>query len=383
MIRRITFAGEEIPSFERAAVIVKQVGGAEVSAKTVERITHQIGVELGEIRDTGEVIANAPAEPPDLAVIEIDGGRVLTRSAGQGPGVHGPAWRENKNACLIRMQSEEHERDPHPALPEAFCNHEHVAEIAGFSVPENLLVPESRSLLDDCMRSTEWRPERLFRTVVSSMVDSREFGSMVTVEAEARRFDEAQKKAFLGDGLGYNWAIWRDCFPDYVPIVDFIHVLEYTYAAARTMESDIDQAWSVYLAMAEACWQGRVTDVIGLLDTWLRKTGWSAGETISEDDWRWKVFAAHRYFTNNQSRMDYARYRQQGLPVTSALAESLVKEINLRVKGTEMFWNDPDGAEAILQVRAAALSEDDRLENYLLSRPGCVSVRRTTQQTAA
>jgi len=25
-----------------------------------------------------------------------------------------------------------------------------------------------------------------------------------------------------------------------------------------------------------------------------------------------------------------------------------------------MFWNDPDGAEAILQVRAAALCDDDR-----------------------
>ena len=35
--------------------------------------------------------------------------------------------------------------------------------------------------------------------------------------------------------------------------------------------------------------------------------------------------------------------------------ESLVKEMNYRVKGTEMFWNDPEGAEAILQVRAAAL----------------------------
>lgn len=81
--------------------------------------------------------------------------------------------------------------------------------------------------------------------------------------------------------------------------------------------------------------------------------------------------------------MDYVRYRKEGLPVTSALAESLVKEINLRIKGTEMFWNDPAGAEAILQVRAAALSQDDRLKNYLARRPGCVAVRRTTAQQVA
>ena len=34
-----------------------------------------------------------------------------------------------------------------------------------------------------------------------------------------------------------------------------------------------------------------------------------------------------------------------------------MKEVNYRVKGTEMFWNNPEGAEAILQVRAAALCD--------------------------
>jgi hypothetical protein len=39
--------------------------------------------------------------------------------------------------------------------------------------------------------------------------------------------------------------------------------------------------------------------------------------------------------------------------------EPLIKQINFRVKGTEMFWHDPEGAEAILHLRAAALSEDE------------------------
>jgi len=41
------------------------------------------------------------------------------------------------------------------------------------------------------------------------------------------------------------------------------------------------------------------------------------------------------YLTNNRSRMNYPGYRQQGLPVTSSLMESFVKEMNWRVKGTE------------------------------------------------
>ena len=70
------------------------------------------------------------------------------------------------------------------------------------------------------------------------------------------------------------------------------------------------------------------------------------------------------------------QYRRQGLPITTAWMESLVKEINYRVKGTEMFWNEPKGAEAILQIRAAALCDDDRLARHLATRPGCSRVRR-------
>ena len=50
--------------------------------------------------------------------------------------------------------------------------------------------------------------------------------------------------------------------------------------------------------------------------------------------------------------------------------ESLVGEFNTRVKGPQKYWNRPDGAEPILQVRAAVLSEDDRLARYFAQRPG-------------
>jgi hypothetical protein len=50
--------------------------------------------------------------------------------------------------------------------------------------------------------------------------------------------------------------------------------------------------------------------------------------------------------------------------------ESMVKEINVRVKGTEKFFNDGAAGEAILQIRAAALCDDDRLHHFLHNRPG-------------
>ncbi len=63
--------------------------------------------------------------------------------------------------------------------------------------------------------------------------------------------------------------------------------------------------------------------------------------------------------------------------------ESLVKEINHRVKGTEMFWNDPEGAEGIPQIRAASLCDDDRLADYLRQRPGYPYHRRTSLEASA
>jgi hypothetical protein len=68
--------------------------------------------------------------------------------------------------------------------------------------------------------------------------------------------------------------------------------------------------------------------------------------------------------------------------VALLLLESLVKEVNYRAKGTEMFWNDPEGVEAILQVRAAALSDDERLVRHLDNRPGYPFTRRPRSSKA-
>ena len=73
------------------------------------------------------------------------------------------------------------------------------------------------------------------------------------------------------------------------------------------------------------------------------------------------------YPANNQPRRDYPRYRRAGLPICSGLIESLIKQFNRRVKGSEKFWN-PTQAETILQLRAAYLCEDDRRARQLKNR---------------
>jgi hypothetical protein len=358
-------------------VVLQEVAGCPVSAKTIERVTQEVGQELASERERNWPSEKQPAEPPQLAVIQVDGGRIRVRQSGLGPGVHDPVWRESKNACLVRMSSSCHAIDPHPALPRAFRDARHVAEIAGIAAPDELSAVPEENHLD----TKDYRPKRLVRTCLSSMVCSDEFGAQIQKEALHRGFDQADRKAYLGDGLPYNWSIQQKYFSDYVPILDFVHVLEYLYPAAMAMASEEARGWKQYLRIAEACWQGKVVEVIAELDGWLENNGWQ--EDLPEDDSRHLVANARRYLTNNQDRMNYSQYRCRGLPVTSALAESLIKELNWRVKGSEMFWNNPKGAEAILQVRAAALCETGRLAGYLASRRGCQYCRRSSEATTA
>lgn len=60
--------------------------------------------------------------------------------------------------------------------------------------------------------------------------------------------------------------------------------------------------------------------------------------------------------------------------------ESLIKELNQCVKGTEQFWNRPTTTEgeSILQVAASLLSDGTPLTKHILARPGSLYYRRTT-----
>lgn len=392
VVTRIAFAAAETRSFARATIVLKHVGDATVSNDTIQRVVGDVGRELAERRDadpkTADALAVRPEEPPSLAVVECDGGRARTREPGNGPGVHlsgEKGWRETKNACLVKATRQTFDEDPQPEPPACFCNTKHVAKITqtealSVAAPRAAPPPQDEDLADgddfEPLWSEDWRPKRRLRTVISSMKPSREFGRQMHREARRRRFFEAPEKAFLGDGLPWNWTIWKSYFHEFTPILDFIHPLSYLFLAAKAVfPSSEEDAWSQYLSWMRGCWQGEVEQVIEELEVWQGRLGLPPDHSPDTDP-RQIVASTLTYLNNNRDRMKYPEYRRAGLPVTTAWMESLVKEMNYRVKGTEMFWNDPHGAEAILQVRAAALSDDDRLNRHLLHRPGSPFTRR-------
>jgi len=440
VIHKFVETAAQVNSFKLAAHLIKLNAEIEISGRHLNRLTELLGAELATRRDQQtEDYVHHRRQPPSVPVptkvaVGVDGGRINTREPGHGKGVHEQGWREDKIGSLQVLEGPSFTSDPHPEPPKCFLDPEHVKQmvkgfvaqkgIRSYDEPEPEGVSQSaesseiesesppsepvsevvnppsepasqsvdqRSSPAEVSASSEtnkdepnWPPERVQRTCVASMQKSRRFGKMLAAEAYSRNFFAAQERSFLGDGLAYNWRIQQAWFTDFTPILDFIHALSYIYMTAKTVTQTADEAWDRYLRWMKDCWQGRVSEVLVEIRQEQRKLQERMGEPsgkLPTSDPREVVRRALNYLQNNATRMNYPEYRQRGLVVTTAAVESLVKEFNYRVKGTEKFWNNPKGAETILQVRAAVLSEDDRLREYILNRPGCASRRREALET--
>ena len=209
------------------------------------------------------------------------------------------------------------------------------------------------------------------------MAEAEGFGYMLITEAYLRNLDLAKRKGYVCDGQTCNWTIWEAHFRElgFVPILDFLHLLTYLYSAAQAAGGTPKQQWARYEVWLRWAWAGAREKVWAALHAAAAKAG-TPPKDVSEQDPRCILADAARYVENNLTRMDYPRYRRLGLPISSAPIESVVKQFNRRIKGTEKFWLR-SGVEAVLQVRAAYLSQDGRAERlWARPRPHYPSVGR-------
>jgi hypothetical protein len=381
VLHRILHMAAVSTSFDQAALSLQIVGELSISDRQVNKLATQMGGQLAAERDAqtaawrDQSLPRRKTEPQTaiaLAAVFTDGGRMRTREPGKGRGVHHARWRETKNAAFHRMSTQSFADDPQPELSGCFRDQAYVKKLVdGLKSLKNHGRDEELASDDEAKQdirspneAASWQPKTLFRTCLSSLAPSDDFGPMMAAEADARGFYRAQKQAFLADGQAYNWTIQQRWFSDFTPIVDFVHVIEYVYEAAKAIHADPDQWWPQYVAWATALWQGRAGEVIGELNQWksqLRPPAEDATDTAPQKI----VSSTITYLSNNRTRMDYPSYRRDGLPVTSSLAESLVKQISKRVKGTEMFWDDGPSGEAILQLRATVISDGNKLADWV------------------
>jgi hypothetical protein len=392
-------AAARLSSYEAAAFAVDP-SEKTISGRHIRNLAQEVGSDLARARDQrGEAQVHHRLRPrvekaPAVVAVEVDGGRLRTRECPSGPGVHQAKNQEAKVACLVTLHSQVRDHDPQPRLPASFLQprrvHRLVQQMQGQAADrEPGTEPAPADLPQEALptvttpeESARWSPVRLVRTCVASMADSHSFGKMMAGEAGARDFYGAQRRAFVADGLPYNWSIQQAFFKDFEPIVDYLHGVCYVYKAACALAAAEGRSgWELYARWAESCWQGRGGEVLAEFEEAQKRVGKPPGkkEELAATDVRRVLAEGVSYLSNNVGRMKYPEYRQAGLPTTSSLVESLVGEFNARVKSKQKHWNRSEageGAEAILQIRAAVLSEDERLERYFAERPGSPYRRR-------
>jgi hypothetical protein len=365
-------------SFKEASEDLEALAEVSMSPTHLQRLSERVGKEWGQARDREvqafreDKLVCAYAAAPKAAAVMLDGGRLQTRAEEGGRGVHGPRWRETKVACCLSLSSQEETNDPQPEPPSKFLDAQRVgqlaAEVKRRSRPTLVRRPSPAVQKRRKKKRRRSVSKKRVRTVVASMADSDTFGWQMAAEVKRRGLDRARRKGCVCDGQQYNWTLFdMHLLPvGFIGILDFVHLLAYLYDAAHAWKKESGRAWKQYVQWLRWAWSGQVK----LLLASLRRAAAELGKPppgVADKDPREVVRETLGYVSNNRTRMDYPRYRRLGLPTSSAAVESTIKQINRRVKGTEKFWLD-GGAEAILQLRAAYLSEDDRASVYW-SRP--------------
>jgi hypothetical protein len=402
-------------SFAEACDTVTHLTELTVSVKQVERVTERSGGERVVERDAAaatfqalplvEKFAAPPGvTPAELVVVMADGGRLQIREPPASDPEPGAAsatepdwdeepppksghWREDKVGLLLTMQSAVGTVDPCPDIPASFLDVIRIPKLAR-QLKKNAKVTEEavadtdepevaeQALPSD---STYQPPTVQQRQVLASRGRWSAFAPLLASAAWAWGFQGATRKAFVADGSANNWTLQRRFFGSFVPILDFIHALSYVFAAAMAGQP-FAVGWACYQQWISWVWQGQVGQVLAALQARQKELG-LAVEGEPETSPRQVVAKALTYLSNHQDKMKYDEYRRQGLPLTSSLMESVVKQVNRRVKGTEKFWSEA-GSEAVLQLRADQLSDGEPLAAFWQRRQAAATGQRRYRRTA-
>jgi len=179
--------------------------------------------------------------------------------------------------------------------------------------------------------------------------EAEQFGPFAWATGWKREADLYEQLVFVCDGAQWIWKLVERYFPGAVQIVDWYHASQYLTPIAQMAwgeQSPDGQAW---LEQARrSLWNGQIADLIQ--DCRLVNQAHPQAHGA--------VHKAVTYFSNNEKRMDYARFRAEGYLIGSGTIESGCKQIvSLRLKRAGARWTET-GALLTAKARAAWLSGD-------------------------
>jgi hypothetical protein len=179
---------------------------------------------------------------------------------------------------------------------------------------------------------------------------------------------------FTADGAPWIWARldWVTAQVGLEParvveVLDWCHAVHHLSLALQAAGLAEEERAREYARLRRSLKVGRSRDVIGELEAL------AAGRPEDSAVWR-EIGYLIRH--SAAGRLRYDCFRCRGVPLGSGAIESTIRRvINLRLKGTSVFWEEAN-AEAVIQLRAAVLSGrwEERLER---TREAMAKDRRT------
>ena len=297
-------------SFAEASDLLRELACLDIDPKQVERCAKALGQSIAQ--DEREVLELEPPQAPTL-YLGLDGTGVPMRhtetEGRKGKQPDGSTkTREAKLAVIWSAES----RDKH-GLPARDPD----------SVSCNAAIESVAS------RDTDSDPSP--------------FASRVLREVQRRGFDQVPQPVVLGDGAPWIWNWAGEYAPDAIQIVDIYHAKQHLFEVAHAIygtQSDLASHWAKQ--RRDELDQGHVRRILSQLRT----------HAPSCDPAR----KCLDYFTHNQARMDYPRFRALGLCVATGVVEAQCKAVvGTRLKRGGMHWS-LHGANAIIALRCAILS---------------------------
>jgi hypothetical protein len=152
-----------------------------------------------------------------------------------------------------------------------------------------------------------------------------------------------------------------------VEVLDWCHAVHHLSLALQASGLSAEERTARYARLRRSLKKGRSQDVIAELEAL------AADQPEGASVWR-EIGYLIRH--SEAGRLRYDCFRCRGVPLGSGAIESTIRRVlNLRLKGTSLFWEEAN-AEAVIQLRAAVLSGrwEERLEQ---TREAMAKDRRT------
>lgn len=193
------------------------------------------------------------------------------------------------------------------------------------------------------------------REYIATLKSRTEFRNRVSLLYHQIAAQKPQKTIVIGDGAHWIWEMAQKQFPDSIEILDFFHLSEYIWKVAKLAYPKNEQ---------------KQKDWVSIQQNLLKQSQWetviqnSAQLNRKNPDLIKAMANLERYLINNQTRIDYRSYLDAGLMIGSGVVESSNRRVvTQRLKQAGMHWS-PSGAEGVMALRAAYLSNSNRWLNF-------------------